>query len=182
MMSDKQPWEMRDDETSSSYRAFEIYRDLGPGRSLPKAWEVYATERDLKGVHPGRAFKNWCTGNEWVARCEAFDAFESEARLAQRQAMRDEVRQVFVDESKRVARRLIRVAMGLEPGASSHEVKAAQEVLDRAGVTVPKDLNVDIKGELKTSGWKKGVEELDTLATAELARVFFEAVEDPSED
>ena len=84
------PWNMRPDETSKAYQAFEVYRDLGAERSLEKA------HRQLTTGSPLDVLKQWSSKHDWQARVRAFDeyvasraadkAVESAATVRARQA------------------------------------------------------------------------------------------------
>lgn len=86
--ADDKPWGRRD-ETDKAYRAFCIYRELGPGpgRSLHSAYRRYVEERD--GEDPGAGicapsyFQAWSSRHDWVARVRAWDAYlDRQAREA----------------------------------------------------------------------------------------------------
>lgn len=141
----QQPWERREDETSKSYMAFCFYRDLGPARSLPKAWERYRDECGLKAVDPTGTFKDWCSGNDWVDRSQAFDDHEDEMRRAAREQARQEARDTFTRYAVMLAAKLVDVASGTEE-AGRDQVRAILEALDRAGITVPKEMKVEHSG------------------------------------
>lgn len=74
-MADK-PWEQQPDETSKAYVAFCGYRNLGPERTLIKAYEIY---RELDTGSRGsreapKYFKGWSVEYGWVERARFFDA------------------------------------------------------------------------------------------------------------
>jgi hypothetical protein len=57
-------------ETYKAWLAFCVYRDMGNGRSLDKAW------RQAMGKENGRHARHWATWssqNHWVSRCQAYD-------------------------------------------------------------------------------------------------------------
>jgi len=57
-------------ETHKAWLAFCVYRDMGNGRSLDKAW------RQVTGKENGRHARHWATWsvkNHWVSRCRAYD-------------------------------------------------------------------------------------------------------------
>lgn len=70
------PWERLDAETSKSYAAFIVYRDLGATRTLRRAamryYEIPEGEFDPKGGGI-RQFEKWSSRNRWVSRAEAWD-------------------------------------------------------------------------------------------------------------
>jgi len=146
MTDTPQPWSRREDETSKSYRAFCIYRDLGVSRSIPKAWDVYQEESGLKAGDPTGTFKNWCCDNDWVARAQAWDDHEDAMRLLARDMARQNARDKFVEYAERLAIKLVDVALGADD-AGRDQVKAILEALDRAGITVPKELQVEHTGK-----------------------------------
>lgn len=82
-----EPWERQTGESSKAYRAFCIYRDLGPKRSLRRTAGVYYNEKP--GVNLGR-IKLWSSKYHWVARCEAWDDYQDElARERQTQEIQE---------------------------------------------------------------------------------------------
>ena len=66
-MAAKAPWGMRPDETAKAYQAFEIYRDLGPDRSLERAGAALAKSRQAL-LDMGAALR-------LAARVRAFDEY-----------------------------------------------------------------------------------------------------------
>jgi hypothetical protein len=70
-------------ESYEAYRAFCIYRDQGPGRSLNKAWRQERAERG-KGCPqarcPGR-WRLWAREWKWVERAVSYDAVQNRAGL-----------------------------------------------------------------------------------------------------
>lgn len=90
-MSTGHPWTMRPDESAKAFQAFEVYRDMGPGRSLER---VVAGDNAVTSGLP--VLRNWSSRHDWVARVRAFDeyvasraadkAVESAASVRARQA------------------------------------------------------------------------------------------------
>ena len=71
---DRQPWDQRDTDTSHSYRAFLVYRDLGVKRSLRRAAEVFYELDDVQEGHTKlRQMKHWSTNHQWRIRVNAWD-------------------------------------------------------------------------------------------------------------
>jgi hypothetical protein len=64
------PWERLPGETAAAYAAFEAYRDMGPGRSVPKVIDM---------GHSGTSAA-WCSKNLWVERCRRWDQHLSRIR------------------------------------------------------------------------------------------------------
>jgi hypothetical protein len=83
-------------ESARDHRAFCIYRDLGPRRSLQKAWREYCTSvRPVRSKLRGRprrssdvitkcpgAWTSLCAKYHWVQRAEAYDLACDERWLA----------------------------------------------------------------------------------------------------
>jgi hypothetical protein len=78
-------------ESYEAYRAFCIYRDQGPGRSLNKAWRQERAERG-KGCPqarcPGR-WRLWAREWKWVERAVSYDAVQNRAGLEHRCALEE---------------------------------------------------------------------------------------------
>ena len=53
-------------ETSKAFRAFVLYRDLGPERTIDAAFA-------LGGGRASGGWKHWSSRHAWVARAGAFD-------------------------------------------------------------------------------------------------------------
>jgi hypothetical protein len=71
---DRQPWDQRGTDTSHSYRAFLVYRDLGVKRSLRRAAEVFYELADVHATHAKlRQMKHWSTNHQWRVRVNAWD-------------------------------------------------------------------------------------------------------------
>jgi hypothetical protein len=69
-----QPWDRRPGEPAVWYQRFDVYRMLGPGRTVEEVWRV-VTGGD-KSARPNgtwrRMFHKW----NWQPRAEAFDEFD----------------------------------------------------------------------------------------------------------
>ena len=84
----KHPWKMVDGESAKAYQAFEVYRDMGPGRSIERAASVLSKTRQNLVI--------WASRFNWQARVRAYDeyvasraadkAVESAAAVRARQA------------------------------------------------------------------------------------------------
>jgi hypothetical protein len=68
-------WEKQPGETAASWRAFGLFRDLGPGRTLRAVAELLYGSGYQEGSRrvPGR-LKEWSSKHDWVARAESWDA------------------------------------------------------------------------------------------------------------
>ena len=77
-MSDE-PWTKRDDETQRAYEVFCVYRDMGPGRSLPKTHD----EEYGKDAGNVRIVEKWSSAYDWPDRAHAYDLHLEELRRAE---------------------------------------------------------------------------------------------------
>ena len=129
----KQLWEAMEGESPLAFAAFEIFRRLGPGRTVEEAWRQYwsrpGTRRRRVGkTSPPRVmpyFSRWAVKWHWRERALAWDneraeierdqqldrelqetAREHEEEIRQRQLMKEEAR-----AARAVARRLLRRLM-----------------------------------------------------------------------
>jgi len=78
---ERRPWDRQPGDTDAAWRAFQSYRDLGPDRTLDRAYQHrYGHERASAAGH----FREWARHNAWVDRTRAYDAFiEQQARAEQ---------------------------------------------------------------------------------------------------
>lgn len=91
-----QPWTRRSDETEHAFRAFALYRGLGPERSLSRVAEA-VLGRGKAGKKPGkgrglastvRRVERWSSQHEWAKRVAAWDAeVDRVARKAELEAV-----------------------------------------------------------------------------------------------
>jgi hypothetical protein len=137
------PWEQRDDESSKAFAAFVAYLELGPERSIDKA----AQQSGIKTSSTrARWWLEWSRRFDWVARARAFDAHEFAERIAARDQVREEVRQMFIDGAKRAAKRILDLIDFDDPERPSAGAKvsleAAAKALVAAGVDAPKKVEV----------------------------------------
>jgi hypothetical protein len=114
---DPQPWDRLPEEPATAFLAFAAFRDLGPGRTIRKAWAVYSGQSE--GVN-GTWF-NYSKAFKWVSRCEAFDAFTNQLR-------RDAVRALSETESARITENQ-RVHRDNEQYLSQQAFEKAAEIL-----------------------------------------------------
>jgi hypothetical protein len=67
--TEPKPWDQLPDEPITAYRRFMIYRDIGPRRTLEKAYEVY---KGAKGLAPGM-WQRQAVEYSWKDRATAYD-------------------------------------------------------------------------------------------------------------
>ncbi len=83
-------WAQTPNETTSQYHAFSHYRDLGPLRSIQKAYDLHRSdcisERQTSSIRAAKAdiprrWFTWSSDNQWVARVQAFDSYRDADKL-----------------------------------------------------------------------------------------------------
>lgn len=65
MPTDTEPWLRLPTDTSKSFEAFIVYRDLGPSRTLQKAADMLRKS--------GGTVRRWASRHHWAERAAAFD-------------------------------------------------------------------------------------------------------------
>ena len=73
-----EPWDKLSAESDEAYARFLMYRNLGPGRSLRKAYKHYLTAYDgftggTKRLHVPGQWHADCVAHFWVERSNAWD-------------------------------------------------------------------------------------------------------------
>lgn len=96
-------WERQPGETAKAFKAFCVYRDLGPDRSIAKAGAAL-------GQLPG-GLEDWCSKNEWVKRSMAWD--DEKDRQA-RQEQLDEIKKMRVRHARIAQKALEKVSAALD--------------------------------------------------------------------
>lgn len=166
------PWDARPDETMKAYRAFMIYRDLGPGRSL------HAVSRELAKSVP--LLKRWSSRYDWVGRARAFDV--EAARLASVRSLGDHA---AVRERQASLGRLLQARGGerlstidprdLSPGDAVRAIRAGAQIESAAlGITNVVHVSQSVTGEVGVTvhSWQHvareaGIDSSDILAEVE---------------
>ena len=132
------PWNMRPDETAKAYQAFEVYRDMGPGRSLERVGQALAKTR--------QALDGWSTRFEWGERVRAFD--EAAAAKASERALEDAatVRSRQAQHAKAIQLRAMQKIAAMDPGdMSMAEATRAWQVgaeAERKALGIPEKVEV----------------------------------------
>jgi len=106
-----QPWERQPDEKSNAYRAFELYRDMGAGRSLAKVGKQLGISR--------QAVEKMSVRHRWVPRTVAFDNWQS--RTVHAAVLSDLVKQARLLQHA-AHRTLDRLDLGQENGLTVPEL------------------------------------------------------------
>jgi hypothetical protein len=135
-------------ESPRAYRAFCIYRDLGPDRSLDQAWKRFCAASDpakYRGSarRPGH-WAAWSQKYQWVERAEGYDDFieeENRSAAAERRRKLHEARSQFQSE---------------EQQRIENRVRNADAVLDKMGtaplnevIQITKDANKTTTTKIK---------------------------------
>jgi hypothetical protein len=74
MITFRQPWDQREDESPQAYCAFVAYRDLRAERSIDHAYRTVSGQQRGNKRASGR-FTEWSQRYEWKRRAEAYDAY-----------------------------------------------------------------------------------------------------------
>ena len=70
----RQPWERLPGEPDGAWRAFVLYRDLGPGSRSQRALRA-ALRPEPAGAPPNSRVRQWSVDWRWVERCKAYDSY-----------------------------------------------------------------------------------------------------------
>jgi len=138
------PWVQRPGECFRAYAHFAAYRDLGPGRSLLRAWRQQ-TGNERATCVPGR-WTQWSQVHGWAARAAAYDAHlelqvrkqNEAAHIAELAAFRERARKAATHCAEIANAALLRAGERLrtlepheiEPGMVPAYLRVAAAVLD----------------------------------------------------
>ena len=89
--------EKQSGESPQAWEAFKIYRDLGQGRSIDKAYKIYLGHHSSTKRASGR-FRAWAVQHDWVDRAQAWDDY---LELLRRKAVEDYERTKGTNSSRR---------------------------------------------------------------------------------
>lgn len=134
------PWNMLPSETARAYQAFEVYRDMGTGRSLERVNQESTMRPPLNSL------KAWSTTHDWQARVRAFD--EAAAAKAADRALEDAatVRARQAQHAKAIQLRAMQKIAAMDPGdMSMSEATRAWQVgaeAERKALGIPEKVEV----------------------------------------
>ena len=111
------PWRRSDKESRPAFRAFCVYRDIGPTRSLDRAFCIFAGHQEGTKEAPGN-WGRWSVAFEWVDRAEAYDAHMQAIAQAAAEKREGEAAQRLADLRAKIKR---------------DELINAQALIDKAG-------------------------------------------------
>ncbi len=124
-------------ESARAYRAFCFYRDLGPNRSLDRAWKHFHAEQGKDSTSARRPgyWTDWSTKNNWVERAQAHDdAMDADKRRAAAETRQKlcEMREQFAIEAQdRAQERVRRLDSTMERMAAAPLSEVTQVKYDR---------------------------------------------------
>ncbi|MFA6258784.1 MAG: hypothetical protein WCX79_03745 [Candidatus Paceibacterota bacterium] len=118
----RDPWDRLDREPSEQYIRFCVYRDLGPGRTIGKAYAKLCEEYGKAGCGP-RRLEKIATRYKWVKRSRAYDDHLEKIR-----------REDHEKELKAMFRRHKSLGLGLQQfaGKKLEKILKDKETLDKA--------------------------------------------------
>lgn len=87
MSEEKQPWERREGEPKRWFLRFEIFRTLGPGRSLNAAVnQERASKSRAESRHAPGSWRNAARTWDWITRAQAWDKYLTDQAAAAQEA------------------------------------------------------------------------------------------------
>lgn len=94
-------WDKQDYETPKAHQGFLAYRDLGPKRSLKRAWTLYQERtkpEHKRNNNVSSHFADWSRNNQWVERAEAWDLHQASLVEQQREDQRRRLIESEIDD------------------------------------------------------------------------------------
>jgi hypothetical protein len=140
-------WERQPGESDKAWRGFQLYRDLGPERSLRAVAEALYGERWKYGK---RTVEKWSSRHDWVDRVRALEARDE---MVRREAIESYWRERADDFAAREARIAELVLKGREQAA-----KQAVQILDYPLLeqrVIREEDGEQVTYILKPTGWTK---------------------------
>jgi len=144
--SEMQPWEKLDRETSAAYSAFLQYLNLGPGRSVRKAYALSRGFEESDKCKVSATWQNWSHRFQWTRRAEAFDQYEAKKRFERICEVREIARNKVGEHAAKLIEKLLSIAMGTQKVPASVQLRAIQTALEYAGISLPRTTRVEMSG------------------------------------
>ena len=94
--ADPNPWERQPKESAKAYAAFEMYRALGPARSIAEVAKECNKNQSL--------LNRWSGKWKWVARARAYDQQFEQRNLEDEEEAREEMRARHLQLSRKMQR------------------------------------------------------------------------------
>lgn len=159
---ERQPWERREKESPKAYAALCSYRDLGPTRSVEKAFAALNPGKKRSG-RPAEWYV-WSRRFEWVARVNAWDEYQ--------RGVEDTAR---LERLRELARK--RSEAEFEAfNALLEDIRENRELLKKVRTLPVTD--VEVIEQMKDGSRRKRVRGIDIAKLAQLAREIRDAWRD----
>jgi hypothetical protein len=126
-------------ESARAYRAFCLYRDFGPGRSIDRTWQrLRANQQKEHGAamrRPGH-WASWATRFHWVNRADAHDdLIDKEKRTAdaeRRRKLQEQRSRFELEDQSRMEKRVLSMDDVLDRLATAPQTEVTQVKRDEA--------------------------------------------------
>ncbi len=159
------PWERQPNETSESFHAFAIYRDLGHKRSMPQVAKAMDKNPCYKGGYT-RTLQHMSRKWNWVERTRAWDDYQDRM-----------VREAAVKELEDMRRRHIQQAVALQTKAL--ERLRSMDPHELTGTNVIQFIQEAVKIERMARGEPDTIMEERRRMSEEDAKVISKLASDP---
>ncbi len=162
---DLNPWEKQPDEGDAPFEAFKIFKDMPPDeRHLDTVYEIW------KGHPPPTPNRSVCKRysytHRWPERVEAWDKHLENQRIAKVVDVLGKSQEMLLSFAPALLKKLI--AIGLTGDGSHFQVRALQDLLDRAGMKPVDKLQIDgLPGQVNV---QQNTLQLDTEDAAHILR------------
>ena len=152
------PWDKRKSETDKAYAALQEWLSIPPH----KRTKVEMAKRGWEE----RSVRHWYGRHAWSDRAVAHDKEILDTALSQRNEERERFRQAIIEEVWE-AIEVIKDVMKDPDAPPSTRLSAAAHVLDRAGIVIPK--RVELTGADGKEIFQRAACALDRLSDEQLA-------------
>lgn len=129
------PWERQEYDTDASFRAFQVYLELGRERALRQAYRQRYGNETATAV-PGY-FGAWASEHRWQERARAWDDHVWSETLASRARRIEELRESIFPDAPDLIDALKKIGKGDLQPTSSEQRHAALALLKILGVDKP---------------------------------------------
>ena len=115
------PWNAQPGESPKAFAAFQIYLNLGPGRSFQAAWRQYVGRPDALAANVPGYFADWSRKNRWGDRARAWDIHAQELARVKMDAE-------LAQEGQDLGRRRISAYKAILGVGSQLVIRASQDI------------------------------------------------------
>lgn len=123
-----QPWDRQDSDSDLGWQAFQVYRDLGPGRSVTQVCAELKKSRSTVNA--------WCGKDGWVKRARAWDRYADQQQQDRDIAERGLFTAKMWEDHAGVARKIWKRAEELLLGGDEKAAKQARKLIEEASPAV----------------------------------------------